>query len=1200
MRVLVRPDKFDRYVSVIVFVPRDRYDSVVRVRIGAYLAETLEGRISAYYPAFPEAMPLARVHFIIGRDGGKTPRRPQAELEAGISALTRTWADDLHHLLFTSMDERAAATLLARYGEAFPAAYRDDFPARAAIDDIAIFESLSEADSLAVSFHRAQRTTTAAVGLRLVHHATPIALSERVPMLEAMGFRVIDERSYEIQPVERPPVHLHEMALESADGLAVDLGHLGKLLTECLLAVWHGRAESDAYNGLVLSAALGWREAALLRSISRYLRQAGAPYSQHYMATTLNRHAAIARSLVEMFAARLDPHNRDETTAANARQAIDAALEAVDSLDEDRIIRRFANAIESMLRTNFYQRAADGKPPAEISFKLESRKLEALPEPRPFREIFVHSPRLDGVHLRFGKVARGGIRWSDRPQDFRTEILGLVKAQQVKNAVIVPVGAKGGFVAKQYPADATRDAILAEGQATYRVFIQSLLALTDNIVGETVKPPPHTVRLDDDDPYFVVAADKGTATFSDIANEIAVANKFWLGDAFASGGSAGYDHKKMGITARGAWEAVKRHFRELNVDIQTTPFTAVGVGDMSGDVFGNGMLLSPATKLVAAFDHRDIFIDPNPDPKTSLAERQRLFDLPRSSWQDYDAKKISAGGGIFSRREKAIRLSPEARALLGIARERPTPQEVMSAILRAKVDLLWFGGIGTYVKATGESDEEVGDRGNDAIRITAKEIGARVVGEGANLAMTQRARIAYGLAGGRCNSDAIDNSAGVNTSDVEVNIKITFRNALRDGRIDMRRRNRLLKAMTGNVSALVLRNNYLQTLAISLTERRGFEDFSFQLRMMQELEARGLLNRAVETLPDDAGMAERQKAGRPLTRAEIGVLLAYAKIVLLDDLLASDVTEDPALEGELVRYFPERMRAEWASDIASHRLRREIIATQLANAMINRGGATYLTRVSDRTGADAAAIARAYVVARDVFALHDLDAAIDALDNRISGDTQLELYRAVQDLLLSATVWFLRNTSFAGGIGAVAETFRGAIVEIGSGLDALMPERIAARVTERQDAYHAAGVPEALARDLARLPVLAGVPDMVLVAQSADCPLARAAATHFEIAQRLRIARVEALGTSLPVTDYYDGLALDRAMEMLAATHRRITTEVLAAGGGAEAPLEVWLDRHKASVDRLLDAVAGITESDELSVARLVVASNLLADLTRA
>jgi glutamate dehydrogenase len=1195
LRALVRADKFDRYVSVIVFIPRDRYDSAVRQRIGEYLSEIFEGHVSAYYPAFPESVPLARVHFIIGRSGGKTPSPDQATLEAGLAAIVRTWADELRRLLLAA-DGPNPSALIARYEGAFPAAYRGDFAPATAVEDVAAFEALSEPASLAVRFHAAGDED--AVGLTLIHHTTPIALSVRVPMLENIGFRVIEERSYEVRPVDATAVlHVHDMTLAAADGGRIDLDRLGEPLTACLLAVWRRQTENDGYNALVLTAGLDWRSAALLRAVSRYLRQAGTPYPQHYMWATFARHGAIAAELVRMFRARFDPDAHDEEAAAVSAAAIETALEGVESLDEDRIMRRFANVILAMVRTNYFQRTADGGPPAEITFKLDSQKIEGLPEPRPFREIFVHAPRLEGVHLRFGKVARGGLRWSDRPHDFRTEILGLAKAQQVKNAVIVPVGAKGGFVPQWLPAGGSRDDIMAEGTAAYRIFIASLLALTDNLDGETVVSPDRVVRHEDDDPYLVVAADKGTATFSDLANAIADERGFWLSDAFASGGSHGYDHKAMGITARGAWEAVKRHFREIDIDVQSTPFTVVGVGDMSGDVFGNGMLLSPHTRLVAAFDHRDIFIDPDPDPATSLAERQRLFALPRSSWQDYDRDKISAGGGVYSRRDKSIRLGREARAVLGMSGDRATPQDVMRAILKAKVDLLWFGGIGTFVKTAEEADERVGDRANDAIRITAGEIGARVVGEGGNLAMTQRARIAFGLAGGRCNSDAIDNSAGVNCSDVEVNIKIALARALRAERIDMRKRNRLLKAMTDDVAGLVLRNNYLQTLAISLTERRGFEDFDFQFRLMQDLEGRGRLDRSVESLPDDAAMAERRKAGKPLTRAEIGVLLAYAKIVLFDDLLATDVVDDPALAGELVTYFPGRMRAAYAEEIGGHRLRREIVATQLANEMINAGGPTYPTRMAERAAADVAQVARAYVAVRDSFALADLNGAIDGLDGAVTGDAQMALYRAVQTLLLNETVWFMRNASIADGIGPVVAIYRPAVEGVAAVLDAVLPERFLDAIHKEAEAYHAGGVPEVLAERIVRLPALAHATDIRLAAVAAGCSLKRAAAVYFAATEHFRIARIVMAARSLPISDHYDAIALDRALGTLDVARRQIAIAALKAGGDEAEPLEKWLADTNASAERVLAAVTAMTDGQDLTVSRATIAADLLADL---
>ena len=793
------------------------------------------------------------------------------------------------------------------------------------------------------------------------------------------------------------------------------------------MAVVGDRAESDGYNGLILRTSLSWREISAIRALSRYLRQILAPFSQDYMWETLRNNTAITTNIVALFQARFDPR-LVATAESSPREAtllaeIEEQLNSVASLDEDRILRRFTNLVLATIRTNLWQVGEDGYPRPVISFKFDARKIENLPAPRPLYEIFVYSPRVEGIHLRFGKVARGGLRWSDRPQDFRTEILGLVKAQQVKNAVIVPVGAKGGFVPKRLPPSSHRDAWMAEGTETYRIFVRSLLELTDNLDGDTIVPPDDTVRHDDDDPYLVVAADKGTATFSDVANAISTEKGHWLGDAFASGGSQGYDHKKMAITARGAWEAVKRHFREIGTDIQTMPFTAAGVGDMSGDVFGNGMLLSPATKLVAAFDHRDIFIDPSPDPAVSHAERLRIFNLPRSSWQDYNKSLISQGGGVFSRSLKAIPLTPQVRALLDLDKPQATPFEVMTAILKARVDLLWFGGIGTYIRASGESDDQAGDRANDPIRVTGADIRARVIGEGANLGATQRGRIEAAQKGIRLNTDAIDNSAGVNTSDVEVNIKVALARPEREGRLSPGDRNNLLAAMTDEVAALVLRNNYLQTLALSLAERRGVAETGFLTRLMQLLEQRDLLSRAVEFLPDDAAIAERTRRGQSLTRPELAVLLAYAKLTIYDDLLATNVPDDPYLARELSQYFPRRLQDEFADAVKGHRLRREIIATNLANAVINRGGPACVVRVIDEADADLSSVVMAFVAVDECYGLNRLNDAIDGLDTRIDGQLQLSLYAAIQDLLLSRMVWYVRNVDFKTGLDAVIARF---------------------------------------------------------------------------------------------------------------------------------------------------------------------------------
>ncbi|HEY1978759.1 MAG TPA: NAD-glutamate dehydrogenase domain-containing protein, partial [Xanthobacteraceae bacterium] len=784
-------------------------------------------------------------------------------------------------------------------------------------------------------------------------------------------------------------------------------------------------------------------------------------------------------------------------------------------------------------------------------------------------------------------------------QDFRTEVLGLVKAQNVKNAVIVPVGAKGGFVPKFLPSGGPREAIQAEGVATYKMFISTLLDITDNIGPGTrgVVPPPDVVRHEGDDPYLVVAADKGTATFSDIANDLAIAHDFWLGDAFASGGSAGYDHKKIGITARGAWESVKRHFRETDVDIAAAPFTVVGIGDMSGDVFGNGLLREKTTKLVAASDHRDIFIDPSPDPERSFAERQRLFDLPRSSWQDFDKTIISKGGGVFPRSAKDIKLSPEAQKLFGTG-EHLTPQQLIRAILKAPVDLIFFGGIGTYIRAADETDDTVGDRANDAIRIAAKDLHCKVIGEGANLGMTQRGRIEAALGGVRLNTDAIDNSAGVNTSDMEVNIKIALSIPVRDGRLTMDARNMLLHEMTEEVADLVLRNNYLQPLALSLAERRSLEDFGFVQRLIQTLEARGLLDRAVEFLPDDMQLTERRRRSQPFTRPELAVLLAYAKLTLNDDLLESAVPDEPYLARELSRYFPKPIAARYPDALEHHRLRREIIATQLANSMINRGGPSLIVRIADQTGASPAAIASAFAAARDSYDMTALNTAIDALDNKISGRLQLDLYAAVQDLLLDRIVWFLRNIDLAKGLADLVDHYRDGIAAVRVALDgALSPDFRNARVARRQELV-AAGVPEGLAGSLADLRALTAAPDILLVADLTGKPIGDVAATYFAVGAYFRLDRIAGAASTIPIADHFDRLALDRARDSIGDAERRLAAAMMGNGAVGAAAVAAWIAPRKTEVERIRMAIHEIANSG-LTLSKLSVAASLLGDLVK-
>ncbi|MBP0616715.1 NAD-glutamate dehydrogenase [Jiella mangrovi] len=1228
VRVLPRIDRFDRFVSVMVYVPRDRYDSRLRERIGRLLADNYEGHVSAYYPAFPEGL-LARVHIIVGRSGEPTPEVDVARLEARIAEMAKNWDDEF----VTALEKAHAPSHHQRFASGMPGSYRDTVSPAEAVRDVSVIEKLSADEPLFVDFYRRDGDLEETVRLKVYHLGQAVALSTRVPILENMGFSVISERTFRLARPDGDAVHLHDMDLVRAGvGKKIPLADSGKSLEDVFGAVWRGRIENDGFNALVLEAGLDFRKANVMRAYARYLRQAGLSYSQDYLAKALVRHTGIAQALWRVFETSFDPakgapDSDDASIAADERETrqhrravvrgcadvyaeILDALDEVDSADDDRIVRRFLNAILATLRTNYFAvdgiSAEEGSEPGKVqpalAFKLDSGAVEGLPAPVPYREIFVFDARVEGVHLRFGSVARGGLRWSDRAQDYRTEVLGLVKAQQVKNAVIVPVGAKGGFYPKRLPDASKRDAWFSAGRSAYVVFIASLLSVTDNLVGDAVVTPDGVRRHDGDDPYFVVAADKGTATFSDTANAIAQSEDFWLDDAFASGGSAGYDHKAMGITAKGAWEAVKRHFREIPRDgeggegawdIQAETFTAAGCGDMSGDVFGNGMLLSEKTRLVAAFDHRDIFIDPNPDPAASFAERKRLFDVPRSSWQDYDASKISHGGGIFSRKEKIIHLSDEAAAAIGLDSNEGTPTEIITAILKAPVDLLWFGGIGTYIRASSESNVDVGDRANDAVRITGADVRAKVIGEGANLGVTQRGRIEFAKKGGRINSDAIDNSAGVNTSDVEVNIKIALKGAMAGDRLSREERDRLLASMTDEVADLVLANNYEQTLAISLEERDGASALALQQRFMSVLEGAGHLDRAVETLPSDSAIADLRSIGQGLTRPEIGVLLAYAKITLFDSVVASDLPDDPYLEDRLHDYFPVPMRRDFTKDIKSHRLAREIIATVLANEVVNRTGPTFVTTVEEATGASPAAIVEAFVAAMDGFDMRDLYERIDALDARLPGAVQNGLYHQVGRFLRRLTTWYVRNEGFGSGLTSVAIESRDALGKLKGRLAELASEAARQEAEQRVGEWTRQGVPQGIAEEVALLPLLALIPDIDAVSRETGKSLEETVETYFEITRLFEIGRLEAALFRLDTSDYFETLALQRAESQIARARRQLTTATMRSG---QSP-EDWARERHGTVDRIRSQLVTLAGSGETSVPRLTVAAGLLSDL---
>ncbi len=1193
IRVLPRIDHFDRFVSVIVYVPREQYDSDVREKIGVYLKTVYDGRVSAYYPAFPEGG-LARVHFIIGRSGGKTPRIPQKKLEASIRDIATRWTDR-----FEALSGPDSVKLFA------PQAYQEAFTPAEAHADLGFFEAATPADPIHIAFYRKpDNKDTKALELKIFHAGDAVSLSRRVPLLENLGFNVVSEQTHDVTVVDQDGasrlVVLHDMELRHRDGLDIDLARLSGVLKDAFLSAWLGRTDDDTFNRLIMTAGLDVREIMVLRAYARYLRQTGIAYSQGYIADTLNKYPAIAADLFRMFFARLDPQLAERKRAKRSEElaaSIEEALGGVPSLDEDRILRRYVNAIQATLRTNYFQRDGAGQPLATLAFKLDPQALEGLPDPKPFREIFVYGAEVEGVHLRFGRVARGGLRWSDRAQDYRTEVLGLVKAQQVKNAVIVPVGAKGGFYPKQLPAGGSRDAVFNAGKEAYKTFIRTLLSVTDNIEGQDVVPPRDTVRLDGDDPYFVVAADKGTATFSDTANALAQEAGFWLDDAFASGGSAGYDHKKMGITARGAWEAVKRHFREMDVDIQKTPFTVVGVGDMSGDVFGNGMLLSRKTRLIAAFDHRDIFIDPNPDTELSFAERRRMFALPRSSWQDYDRAALSKGAMIISRNEKSVTLTSEAMAAIGIDKQKATPFEIMSAILKAPVDLLWFGGIGTYVRSAGETDAEVGDRANDPIRVTADELRAKVIGEGANLGVTQRGRISFGLKGGRCNSDAIDNSAGVNSSDVEVNIKIALASAMRDERLTREKRNKLLATMTDEVAHLVLRNNYLQSLAISLCERQGQGNRTGLSRLMSRLEAAGQLNRQVEVLPSEQAMDERYRAGMPLTRAEIGVLLSYSKIVLFDEILHSDLPDDPYFEPTLTGYFPGKMQRTYAGDIKTHRLRREIIATILANGVINRGGPAFVSQLTDGTGYMSADVVKAAMLAFEGYDLLPLYAATDALDNQVAGAAQNEVYEDLGRLFSNATALLLTTGAIGAPMEAAVHKLKQALKQLRPHLAELLPESAREELRRKALAFEDKGVPEQLARAITELLAMSFVPEIMLISTQTGDSLIRTAETYAGVSDTLNIVALLGAAGRVPTTDLYEALALSRNLSDIANARRDLTIAILTRHKGDKAPLAAWRAADAERLGMVTGRLGALTEAGEATLAKISVAAGVLSDL---
>ncbi len=1226
IKLFARRDPFNRFVSVLFYAPRDRYDERLRRRAGEILAEAFGGGVSAAHATFSDA-PLARIHYVIQLEPGAPAAPDLAVVEARIALAARTWIDDLEAAIRTGLTEPGrAAQALADYGHAFPPGYRDRQDAREAVNDLTVIDALTDAEPIRLRAFRRPGDSPRQFRFKFYQRGeTPAPLARMLPILERMGLNALAEEAFEITPRPGGPVAggstetvwIHAFLVEDDRGERLTFEAIKAPFEAAFIAVWRGAAENDRFNRLVIELGAHWRDAALIRALALYRGQSGLDPSQAVQEAALAAYPELAALFLRLFAARFDPATGASLEARTAAAVglggeIEAALIAVESLDHDRVLRRIAALIQAITRTSYYQPGEDGAPKSYISFKIASRELTDLPSPKPYREIFVASPAVEGAHLRFGPVARGGLRWSDRQGDFRTEVLGLVKAQQVKNAVIVPVGSKGCFYPKQLPRNGSPAEIRAAAVEAYRTFLRGLLDLTDNIGADGgVIPPPAVVVHDGDDPYLVVAADKGTATFSDIANGVAADYGFWLGDAFASGGSAGYDHKAMAITARGAWESVKRHFRELGKDVQTQPFTVIGVGDMSGDVFGNGMLLSKAIRLRAAFDHRHIFIDPDPDPQTSWTERQRLFDLPTSSWDLYDRGLISPGGGVWPRTLKAIPVSEAMRLLLDLTVETVSPAELIVAILKSRAELLYLGGIGGYVKATSESNADVGDKANDAVRINGRELRVKVVAEGANLGLTQAGRIEFALAGGRINTDAIDNSAGVDTSDHEVNIKILAGMAIRSGVLAPGERDALLASMTDDIAAHVLAHNYDQTLQLSLQDAAAVADLDAQARFMTSLEARGRLNRALEGLPSAVALAERAMSGKGLTRPERAVLLAYGKLELFDQLIASSAPDDAYFETTLRHYFPARL-GRFEDEMRRHRLRREIIATVVDNDIVNLCGPTFAGRLMAGTGCDAAGVAVAFEAARQTLRFAEDWTRVCELDGAVPAAAQLALQSELVRVLRGQTYWLARRTiRGTSGVQGLIDRYQPAVDVLRDLVPAVLSPFERKAAVRRAGAWMKLGAPKNLAHSVGLMRPLTYAADLGDLAAAARWPLANAAHVYHRVAGQFGFDRLRsAAATAHSTSDPYERMAVRRLIEDILAEQASLSAAVIAFAGAAASPddpardvaaVSTWAAARAGAVKAARDTLAQIEASPGgWTFAKLTIANAALRELAAA
>lgn len=1201
-----RADPFGRSVSCLVYVPRERFDSRLRSKFRLLLEEELHGTCTNIYSTVDDS-PLVRASFVLEWKDG-TPRKFDARaIEARLQEAGRTWTERLHEVLAERTgDDDKAAQLANIYGNAFPASYQENYQARQTVHDISKIEDVRKSGLIELDLYKPYNTSDTELSLKLYSPGLPVVLSDILPMLENMGLRVIAEYPYEVAPQNMDQtLWIQDFLMMASKSFDKDqIKSIKAEFENCLERIWSGEVENDSLNKLILMANMTWRDVVILRSYVRYLRQTKMPFSLPYMEQALTDYPNIARLLVELFHAQFDPSNQIKGKALipAALAAIEQSLTAVKAIDQDRVLRAITALVDATLRTNFYQTGADGQPKAYLSVKLDSSRVPELPDPRPFREIFVYSPRVEAIHLRADRIARGGIRWSDRHEDFRTEVLGLMKAQQVKNAVIVPMGAKGGFVVKRPPKEGGRESYQAEGIECYRTLVRGMLDITDNQKGSKIIPPADVVRRDEDDPYIVVAADKGTATFSDIANALSLEYGFWLGDAFASGGSVGYDHKKMGITARGAWESVKRHFRELNHDTQTKAFEVVGVGDMAGDVFGNGMLQSEKIRLVGAFNHVHIVCDPDPDMAVSFKERSRLFTEVKG-WDHYDTKKLSKGGRIFNRSEKSLQLTPEIQKRFEITKATVSPAELIQALLKARTDLLFFGGIGTYIKASSETSVDVGDRSNDVLRIDATDIRAKVIGEGANLGMTQRSRIEFALRGGKLNTDFIDNSAGVDTSDHEVNIKILTSAimAAPKSKMDFKSRNTLLRGMTDDIAGLVLRDNYQQTQALSLMEYQAAETLADHAAFMTSLERDGQLNRKVEFLPDDEELANRARHNKGLTRPELSLILCYGKITYTQALMATDLPDDPTMLDWAIRYFPEDLQNKYRKEIEQHRLRRQIVATAISNAVINRMGPTFIRLTMEKTGASCAAVTNAFMSVRDAFGLRPIWDAIEDQDNKVSAFVQLRALRKIALLAERETIWFLTRLGRPANREKDGATFNKGIELLRKDIGTILPPETAAELAMREKSWRDDKMPPQLANQLSLLPVLGMGTDIVSISETLKTDQLATAKVYYAVGEAFQLDWLRTQALHLQGDNQWTADAIEGLMDLFYITQSSLTAAILNTSGKAKIKtgslIEDWIENRCPQAKPVQTMITSMRQKGSLDLAMMTVIEQNLRKL---